>query len=140
MKKILLTFFLFSFLFFSPHISAVCNSDPTQPLEDESRGGTNGLVPCGNVQCCRIGHFFILLNNIYTFAWKYIATPLAILMLAIGGVMILISAGNPQLASKGKELIKWAIIGLVLVFGAWVIINFILTALGYKNIGSWNIF
>jgi len=139
-KKILILFISFSFLFLTlNHVDAVCNSDPDIGLIDESIGGTNGLVPCGNVQCCRIGHFFIMLNNIYNFAIKWVATPLAVLMLTIGGIMILISAGNPNLASMGKKIIWWAIIGLVLVFCSWLIINFILTAMGYKDIGTWNI-
>lgn len=138
MKKILLTFFiffLFFLLFFSSYVSAVCSSDPTTQPIDESVGGTKGLVPCGNVQCCRLWHVFILLNNVYTFVWKFLVAPLAVLMLTIGGVLILISAGNPNLAGLGKRIIWVSIIGLALVFCSWLIISFILGAMGYKE--SW---
>lgn len=143
MKKTFLIFFTsFAFLFLIFNIiqaqqaEIICNPDV---FIDESNGGENGLVPCGNVNCCKIDHIFILLNNIFNFIVRWIAIPLAILMITIGGVMILISAGNPNLANLGKNILRWAIIGLVLVFCSWVIINFILTALGYQNIGSWNI-
>ena len=98
------------------------------------------LVPCGNPgeDACAINDFFVLLNNVYSYIVWVVATPLAILMITIGGVMILVSAGNPNLASLGKNILRWSIIGLVLVLCAWVIINFILTAMGYINIGTWN--
>ncbi|MDO8486179.1 MAG: hypothetical protein Q7S77_00570, partial [Candidatus Staskawiczbacteria bacterium] len=96
-------------------------------------GSAQGLVPCGNPgqPACTIELFFEMLNRVFNFIVYFIATPLAILMLSIGGIMILISAGNPNLASKGKNILYIATIGLVLVFGAWLIINFILTTLGY---------
>ena len=94
-----------------------------------------GLVPC-NGPDCTINSFFALLNNIFEFIVYFIATPLAILMIIIGGLMILISAGNPNLAGLGKKILWASIIGLALVFCSWLIINFILGAIGYKN--AWN--
>src|SRR3989344_1456643 len=104
------------------------------------------LVPCGNAPgpttfpCttnpCTINDFFALLNSIFNFIVYWIATPLAILMMTIGGIMLVISAGNPGLVSKGREILRWSAIGLVLVFCSWVIINFILVTLGYQ--GAWN--
>ncbi len=97
-----------------------------------------GLVPCGNPgeKACEIGDFFIMLGRIFNFAMTMIIAPLATLMLIIGGVLILISAGSQDLYSRGKETLKWAIIGIALAFGAWVIINFILGAIGYT--GNWS--
>lgn len=99
-----------------------------------------GLVPCGKAangsDACTISDFFIMLTRIFDFIVWYIATPLAVLMLTIGGVMILISAGNPNLAGLGKKILWVSVIGLVLVFGSWLIVSFILGALGYK--GAWN--
>jgi hypothetical protein len=51
--------------------------------------------------------------------------------------MILISAGNANLLGMGKKIIYSAIIGLVLVFCSWLIINFIMEALGYTG-PSWS--
>lgn len=104
------------------------------------------LVSCGNdkpivkngvcTNCCGIGDFFGVLFNIY-FYILLLSIPLTILALTIGGLFIMISAGNPNLATRGREIVKWAIIGLVLVFCSWIIINFIMTTLGYKV--SWNV-
>ena len=100
--------------------------------------GATGLVPCGiNATCpCEIQDFFVMLNRIFIFAIKWIVTPLAVLMLTIGGILILISAGNPNLAGLGKKTLYAAIIGLVLAFGSWLIISFILNAIGYT--GNWS--
>ena len=106
-----------------------------------------GLVPCGDDvnkngkldenEKCKIESFFEMLGNIFNFIVKFIATPLAVLMLTIGGIMILISAGNPNLAGTGKKILWVSVIGLVLVFGSWLIISFILGALGYTR--AWNV-
>ena len=77
-----------------------------------------------------------MLNNIYNFIVKIIAAPLAVIALTIGGILMLISAGNPNLMGLGKKIFYAAIIGLALVFCSWVIINTILTILGYT--GTWS--
>jgi hypothetical protein len=40
---------------------------------------------------------------------------LAPLMVVIGGIYILSAGGNPNKVSKGKEVIKWAIVGLAII-------------------------
>ena len=57
-----------------------------------------------------------------------IATPLAVVSISIGGIMILISGGNPNLAGTGKKILYSALIGLALVFCSYLIINSILKA------------
>jgi len=96
------------------------------------------FVRCGNPgqSQCTICDLFATLIYIYNFLVLNIATPLAILGLTIGGVFILISAGNPNLLGTGKKILWAAIIGLLLVFCSWIIINTILSAIGY-NFGTW---
>ena len=65
-----------------------------------------------------------------------IATPLAVIALTIGGIFMLISAGNPNLFNTGKKIVYAAIIGLVLVFCSWLIVNTILSIIGYQ--GNWS--
>ncbi len=96
------------------------------------------LVRCGNPDQnpCGISDFFETLGYIYNFIVWDITTPLAIIALTIGGILMMISAGNPNTFGLGKKIIFAAIIGLVLVFCSWLIINFILTTLGYT--GTWS--
>jgi hypothetical protein len=87
-----------------------------------------------NSGSCGITEFFDMLVNVYTFIVYCIATPLAVVALVVGGVFILISAGNPNLHGTGKKIIWAAIIGLVLVFCSYLIIGFILKMIGF----TWN--
>ena len=97
----------------------------------------DGIVPCGNgTTQCTISDFFTMLVNIYNFIVLQIATPLAVIAIVIGAILMMISAGNPDLMGKGKKILYAAIIGLVLVFCSWLIINFIMTTLGYT--GNWS--
>jgi hypothetical protein len=92
------------------------------------------IVPCGNPgeEPCTLNDFFLMLGNIYDFLVKYIAAPLAILAISIGGVLMMISGGNPSLFNRGKQILILSIIGLVLAFGSWLIIETLLRALQYK--------
>ena len=65
---------------------------------------------------------------------------LSLLMFVYGGVMMLISAGNSDQVSKAKGIIMAAIIGLVIVFVSYIIISFVISALGAQNtaVGNWN--
>jgi hypothetical protein len=103
-------------------------------------GGQTGLVKCGmDVSCpCNICDFFATLIYIYNFLVLSIATPLAIVGVTIGGVFILISAGSPNFLGLGKKILWSAIIGLFLVFASWVIINTILSMIGYQMGAWWN--
>ena len=101
--------------------------------------GQTGIVKCGQTKYCpcELCDVFSTLLYVYNFIVLDIATPLAVLALTIGGVFILISAGNPTLMSKGKTILYAAIIGLVLVFGSFLIIDFILNdVLGYSMNGA----
>jgi hypothetical protein len=122
MKKYFLVSFLI-FLFITPLLA-----------------GAAGLVPCGNPgePACTLGHFFVLLAKVYKFLTLTIAAPLAVVMISVGAVMIIFSAGFPNLAAKGRQILTLAIIGLMLVLGSLAIIGWILGAVGYT--GSWNIF
>jgi len=92
-----------------------------------------GIVPCDGVdKKCDLGMLNTMAGKIYNFIVKDIATPLAVLAITIGGILMLISAGNPNLLSLGKKIMYAAIIGLVLVWCSYLIINFILTTIGAK--------
>ena len=92
------------------------------------------LVKCGNTagDQCTLSDVLTLIDDIYTFIVNNIATPLAVIALIIGGVLLLISAGNPAMAGAGKKVLWAAIIGLALVFGAKAIIEFVKVLVGYK--------
>jgi len=58
-----------------------------------------------------------------------ISGSVALLAFVYGGVMFLISSGNREQVEKGKNIIKGAVIGLLLVFLSYTIIATIVTTM-----------
>jgi Type IV secretion system pilin len=103
-----------------------------------------GLVPCGvtknpngSLVCpCEIRHFFVMIQRIYGFAVLNITFPLVGLFIVIGGATMLISGGNPGMIDRGRKIIIYAVVGGILVFASWVIIDSVLKAIGYVPAGG----
>lgn len=62
------------------------------------------------------------INQIYVWALG-ISALLAMLMLIIGGYYYMTASGNAERSSRGVEIIWSAVIGLVLLFGAYLLLN-----------------
>ncbi|MDO8425853.1 MAG: pilin [bacterium] len=58
-----------------------------------------------------------------------ISGSLALLMFTIGGIIWVTSEGNTSKITKGKQTLIHAALGMLIVFGAWVLVNTILLAL-----------
>ncbi len=56
-----------------------------------------------------------------------IVVSIILLFILIGGgiAMMTSGGGNPQNAERGRQAVTGAIIGLIIVFGAWAILNLI---------------
>jgi len=108
----------------------------------------NGLVPCGpgtDKPVCEFCDLFVMFDNIIHFLLKNIVPPLAALMIAIGGFMYILAyagpaelleggkKGGPKMLSQAKTLFKSVIFGLLIIYGAWVIIGTFLLAIGLAD-------
>ncbi|HPT08652.1 MAG TPA: hypothetical protein PLE28_03090 [bacterium] len=62
-----------------------------------------------------------------------IVGSLTLLMFVYGGVMMLISSGNSEQVTKAKGILMAAIIGLIIVFASYTIIQFVMSALGIND-------
>jgi len=60
---------------------------------------------------------------------------LTLLMLVWGGFQWLTSAGNPDKVQKGSKTMLWAIIGLILTLGSYVLLIAVLGFLTGKQLG-----
>lgn len=129
MKKISLILFL-SLLFFS-----------LMPISVSAQG----LVPCGNPgqPNCELCDFFIMLDNIIDFLLLDLIPVLAAIMIAIGGFMYIISRASPEKLTTVKSLFTAVAIGLLIIYGAWLIIDLFLVTIGAASWGGfgegWNI-
>lgn len=114
----------------------------------------DGLVPCGKCAVvnptvdsknkittggspqytpCQFCHFFVMFKGIVDWVVGGLVPILAILMLVIGGVMFYLGGANPAFLQTGKNIIKSVVWGLIIVFGAFLIVNTILAAIGLAD-------
>ena len=114
-----------------------------------AQAAAQGLVPCGNPgqPDCGFCHTFSLLDNILSFLLiPSVSNPapivlvVATLLFAVGGFFFFISAGSSTRLERGKQIITATIIGLLIIYGAWLFIGLLLNSLGvatWTGLGSW---
>ncbi|MFA6106187.1 MAG: pilin [Patescibacteria group bacterium] len=125
-KHLVFLFSVFCFLF-SVNICSAAIIDGLICATD-----TTGASNCSLNDFVRIG------TNVVQLIFG-LAGSLALLFFIYGGIMWVISGGNPDRVKKGLDAIKNAVIGLIIIFASYMIINFVMTSLGYKmNGGVWN--
>ncbi len=102
------------------------------PLVSSAQGG---LVPCGGETQppCQFCHLFVMLKTIIDFVLVYIVFPVATLLIIIGGIMFFLYVENPQQAEQAKHLLTATVIGLVIIFSAWLVIGLFFTAIGLSD-------
>ena len=59
-----------------------------------------------------------------------IVGSLALIMFVYGGLIWMTAAGNDQSVSKGKNILMWATIGLVVIFSSYALVKFVIQAIG----------
>lgn len=93
-----------------------------------------GLVPCGGADNpCKLCHIFVMFDNIIDFVMITLVPPLAALMLVVAGVMFFTAAGDPGSISKARSVLTSVVLGLVIVYGSWLIINSFFLVIGVNQ-------
>ncbi|MEI6596779.1 MAG: pilin [bacterium] len=54
---------------------------------------------------------------------------LALVMFIYGGITWMLSSGNQEQVTKGKNILIWATIGIVIIFTSYALVKFVLTAI-----------
>lgn len=88
-------------------------------------GTKDGKPNCDYTLC----DFFSMVNNILDMIMLYIAPFVAICFMVYGAVVFVTAGGAEDKITKGKKILTMAIIGLIIVWGAWVVIDFIMQSL-----------
>ena len=140
MKKILLIFLLLVLIFFPFQTQAGCEG-PLVPcgLSEDSPNtpGINERDPC------RLCHLFALLDNVLRFILTCLVPIVAVLMLTVGGVLFILSQFDIVslgIFVKAKGTVTAVVVGLVVIFIAWVLLNLFLSTVGiaeWTGLGSW---
>ena len=113
----------------------------TTPLKEK----VGGLVPCGR-NCndpttdgideskpCQLCDFFVMIDGWIDGLLIMVVPPLAVLMIVIGGWMYIVSQGNPEMLSKAKKLFTAVVIGLLIIYGAYLIVGMFLWGIGLNT-------
>lgn len=97
-----------------------------------------GLIPCDNSEGnkCDFIAFMALVNKVINFVLFKMVIPLAAIMFAYAGFLMVTAGGEAAHArQEAKSIFTNVVIGLVFAVAAWLIISTILAILGYD--GSW---
>lgn len=148
--KFIFFIFLFSFLVVGQTASAECSGVGSVPWIEQATGITDGLIiPCAclgdqggkNVNVCGLNELFQTIVNFSQVLLALTGTA-ALLMFVYGGTMMILAGtsakgdDNKKKINRGKDAIMAAIIGITVVLGAWLIVNFTIIALTGGDIDS----
>lgn len=100
------------------------------------------IVPCTGAlgkTPCTVCHIATLAQNILT-TGIYIAVFLSAILFVWAGGLYLTSAANPSGVTKAKTLFFNVIVGLLLILGAWLIVDTLMRVLvgSKEKFGPWN--
>ena len=99
---------------------------PAQTGNSPCPTGTASTTNCGNYS---LNNMVSVAVNIATLILKVVGS-LALLAFVAGGMMWMLSAGNPEWVTRGKQTIIGAVIGLAIVFTSYMIIQLVYSSLG----------
>ena len=84
---------------------------------------TAEIVPCDTN--CGFNDLIQLATNIVNFLLYSLAMPLAAVSFAYAGFLMLTQGGNEATLTKVKSIFWYALLGLIVAFGAWAIVHFV---------------
>ena len=100
-----------------------------------------GLVPCGGsvddpgtvwneTDDCGFSHLILMIAIIIEFLLINIAVPIAAMLFAYAGFLMMTAGGNEAKISQAKQIFGGVLWGLLIAVLAWVIVHTVLVALG----------
>lgn len=88
------------------------------------------FVPCEDrPETCGFSEVYALIKTIIDFLLLDILSPVAIIAILFAGFKYVSAQGNPGEIKKAHDIFYYVVIGMVVAFAAWLIVNTILTTL-----------
>lgn len=130
LSKVIFASLMFASIFFN--VGQVLAQDesafiPPCALENPVAGH-----PEAEKECRSVSIFVILLLKFAAYLFTIVGA-LALLFFIYGGFTLILSRGTTDQVKKGKDIMVAAIIGLIIVFGAYMLVRFLGTAVGLKG-------
>jgi len=95
-----------------------------------------GFVPCGRTPSviqvdgtmaviidCSFCHLFVMIDGIVDFVLLKLVPPIATLILIFAGISFYFALGNPEKFRHARSVLLSVVIGLVIIYASWIIIN-----------------
>ena len=109
----------------------IVSPDGTAAFAETAAAGSASGVALGNP----LGESGGLPENIIATIIQYalgLSGVLALIAFIYGGIWWLVSLGDSNKVTKGKEIMKWAVIGLLVIFSSFAIVNMMFDLFGVK--------
>jgi hypothetical protein len=97
------------------------------------------LPPCSSSGDCGFNDFILLGINLTKMILGLVGS-LALLFFIYGGITFMLAGGKSEAIDKGKKILTNAVIGVAIVLGAWIIVNFAIAALTGTPVSNVKIF
>lgn len=98
---------------------------------------SNDIKSMKSAGCDNVNIFIWLAINVGTYIFTFIGA-LALLFFVYGGFMLIMSQGKADKIKQGTGAMTAAVIGLIIAFSAYALINFLGTTIGLKADKSLN--
>jgi len=130
MRKIAILILIFASLLIAFN-SVLAAGPDTAGQAGQTPGGSQTLVnPLGNLKT-----FDQVVNNVIKVALG-LTGVFALLAFIYGGITWMLSMGDPSKVTKGKNMMIWAVAGLLVIFASYAILVTVFQALGVGGGGS----
>ena len=111
---------------FSPLTAQASNASSSYIISD-----CDPSLPPSDPKGCGLGAFFETVNKLIKWL-TMVVFPLAFVMIAVGGFHIMTAAGSTEKVTKGKGIIKIAVVGIIILLASYLIIQTIFKFMGVK--------
>jgi hypothetical protein len=88
------------------------------------KGLYDGLCSKGQVNITALSDFYILIGNVIQILLATVGF-LSVIFIVVGGIMYILSTGDPARIQRAKNIIKNSIIGLIIALVSFAAVTFI---------------
>jgi uncharacterized membrane protein len=122
MKKIVILFALLLSLFVAAPVAMAA-----PPVTHFVSCGGAGQPDC---DLCELIHMSMRILNFFI---KWLIPLVAAMLIAFGGFRMVINQGNSDVAEQAKAIITAAVVGLVIIYGGWAMVDLFLSRINYNS-------
>lgn len=134
MKLSNISCFLFNFLLITALLFFIIFSAYAVEQQQEDQGLVLKYISseCFSMGKCTLSDFLLVFKGLADLMLSVLGA-IALLFFIIGGVIWLTSGGSSGQIEKGKKILSGTVIGIIIVLGAWTLVNFIIVGLMPKE-------